>query len=284
MTGRGALRKWGEALRSRPTWRVAAAPQTLTDPEPRNRLPVLAGMMTDGDLHLSVPVRSRRSDVAPIWVDAVLRGDAVGACAIIADDGEVPFRLTRSLPAMRAALRANCRGVHRAGLVCSAGARRLRAEGLGAELPHMDADAVARWFLDRYPADVRASDALDQVATQFSVQGLELDHVGLCWDGDLIRVPGQAAWRMRSFRGTDWQIGRNTLKIAYRLNSYRVLLTRARFETIIWVPMGDAADRTRDPATLDGVAAFMRGCGVRDLDPPAPGGMAVSVSPELFPT
>lgn len=96
---------------------------------------------------------------------------------------------------------------------------------------------------------------------------VELDHVGLCWDGDLIRVPGQAAWQVRSFRGTGWQIARDAQKIAYRLNTYRVLLTRARFETIIWVPQGDRVDRTRDPRMLDAVADFLRQCGLLDLAP-----------------
>ena len=269
--GEGGLAEWGMALRDRPEWRIAAAPQTLTDPEPRNRLPDIAGITALADLHLTVPVRSLRHDATPAWVDAVLRADAAAARAIVEQHGEVPFRLTRSLDHLRAGLRAACREVHRSGLVCSAAARRLRAEGLGAELPHMDAGAVARWFLDRYPQDVRASDALEQVATQFSVQGLELDHVGLCWDGDLVRVPGQLAWRVRSFRGTDWQIARDANKIAYRLNTYRVLLTRARFTTLIWVPAGDCGDRTRDPQTLDATADFLRACGVRDLaDAPMP--------------
>jgi hypothetical protein len=67
-------------------------------------------------------------------------------------------------------------------------------------------------------------------------------------------------------------MARDAQKIAYRLNTYRVLLTRARFETIIWVPEGDPLDRTRDPRVFDAVAAFLRECGVRDLAPvpPAP--------------
>lgn len=176
----------------------------------------------------------------------------------------LPFRLTRDLGAMRAWLRTETRGLRRSGLVASSGARRLRAEGLGAELPHMDAGAVANWFLDRWP-DVRAADALEVVATEFSCQGLELDHVGLCWGGDFIRAGN--AWRVRRFAGTAWQTVSAAEKVANRHNTYRVLLTRARYETVIWIPPGDDADATRDPASYDAVAGFLRACGVADLAP-----------------
>ncbi len=175
--GEGGLAEWGAALRDRPEWRVHAAAQILTDPEPRNRLSSRAGLSTEPELHLAVPVRSLRNDSAAAWADAVLLGDAAAA-RDLAGSAEIPFRLTRSLSSLRRGLRAACRDLHRCGLVCSAKAHRLRAEGLGAELAHMDADAVAHWFLDRYPRDVRASDALEQVATQFSVQGLELRYSG----------------------------------------------------------------------------------------------------------
>ncbi len=95
---------------------------------------------------------------------------------------------------------------------------------------------------------------------------MELDHVGLCWDGDLVREGAGPAWQVRSFRGTRWQVARDADKIAWRLNTYRVLLTRARFDTIIWVPRGDPDDPTRDPAVLERAARFLALCGVRPLD------------------
>ncbi len=271
--GEGGLAEWGRALAERPDWRVHAPATVLAAADPRNRLPRLPGLATEPALHLSVPVRSLRHDAAPAWVDRLLAGDAAGARHLVGAHGPVPFWLTRDLAALRAALRAMARDRHRAGLVASAGARRLRAEGLGCELPHMDADAVARWFLDdwRYRRDVRASDALELVATQFSVQGLELDHVGLCWDGDLVREGADGAWQARSFRGTRWQVARDPDKIAWRLNSYRVLLTRARYETVIWVPRGDAEDPSRDPALFERVARYLLSCGVRPCPGSGPG-------------
>ncbi len=266
--GEGGLAEWGAALRERPHWRVAAAPTTLADPSPRSRLPSLATLTVQPDLHLTVAVRSIRHQETPAWVDAVLRGDSAEARRIA--DPKLPFHLTRDLRQLRAGLRAATLDGQRAGLVASAGAKRLRAEGLGAERPHMEPAPVARWFLDSWlrDRDVRASDALETVATQFSIQGLELDHVGLAWDGDLIRGP--RGWVVRRFAGKSWQTAARPEKIDNALNTYRVLLTRARYGTIIFVPRGDARDPTRPPSVYDAIAGFLTECGVHSLTTPEP--------------
>jgi hypothetical protein len=128
---------------------------------------------------------------------------------------------------------------------------------------------VADWFLNRWP-DVRASDALEAAATEYACQGLELDAACLAWGGDLVR--GGSGWVARRFAGTRWQAERS--EAHYVLNTYRVLLTRARAETVIWVPRGSAAgnpfhDATRDAAVFDAVAGYLLGCGARPLDVPA---------------
>ena len=262
--GEGGLAEWGAALAARPKWTVHAAPAALrATGDPRQRLPAAPGMVLDGMLHLDIPVRSIRNPAAGAWADAVLRGDAAGARAIAAKD-PVPFAVTRDLASLRALLRAEARGERRSGLVGSSGAKRLRAEGLGVEVPHMDAGAVARWFLDRWPGDVRSSEALETVATEFACQGLELDAVGLCWGGDLVRVG--AVWQVRDFRGTEWQVARQPERQANRLNTYRVLLTRARYRTVIWVPRGDPADPTRNPREADAVAEFLCFCGAEAIE------------------
>jgi uncharacterized protein (UPF0212 family) len=268
-TGEAGLAAWGEALVARPQWCASAAPHVLSATDQRQRLfeHPPETLTLDAALHLDVPIRSILSSAAAPWVDAVLHGDAKNARAIADAAGGVPFLLTRSLGAMRAALRRSARGSRRAGLVCSAGARRLVPEGVWPNFPHLDASAVANWFLQRWP-DVRASDALEMPATQFACQGLELDHVGLCWGNDLIRRIGRHTWVARNFAGTRWLETRAEATFAYHINTYRVLLTRARYETVIWVPAGDASDATRNPAEFDAVATFLQECGVSPLDYP----------------
>ena len=263
--GEGGLAEWGAALARRPAWRVLAAREALEAADPRQRLPALPALELCDALQLNVPFRAVRSADAVAWVDAVLDGDAQAASAL-APKGTLPFAITRSLHDMRQSLRLACRGTRRAGLVASSGAARLRAEGLGAVLPHQDTDAVARWFLDRWP-DIRASDALEVAATEFAIQGLELDQVGLAWDGDLTRNGGR--WQARAFRGAAWISPRQPDRVRNRFNAYRVLLTRARVRTVIWVPPGSPDDPTRCPARLDETAEFLLACGATKLDPAA---------------
>lgn len=283
-TGEAGLASWGSALAARPDWRIIGPASIIGDADPARCLAITkpVGMTSDPALHLDVSVRQIRSEASASWVDAVLRRDAAAAAAIARQAGDVPFRLTRSLSAMRTTLRNLARGNRRAGLVCSADAKRLRADGLSPDFPHMDQDAVANWFLNNWP-DVRASDALELPATQYACQGLELDYVGLCWGGDLIGSTDGATWRARKFRGTKWQAVRRPEAIGWRINTYRVLLSRARYETIIFVPEGDAKDATRLPVWFDQVTEFLIAAGATMLDPPETAAADfTTVQPTLF--
>lgn len=264
-TGEAGLSAWGDALAERPEWRISAAPSALHAPDPRQRLFATTSPQaeTRDELHLNVSVRSIRSALAAPWVEAVLSGDAELARQLSATE-DLPFFLTRDLAALRKSLRQKSRGSRRAGLVCSASARRLQADGIWPSFPHLDADAMAHWFLSNWP-DVRASNALEIPATQFACQGLELDYVGLCWGNDLLRQPARRAWVARKFAGTRWLQRKKEADIAFQTNTYRVLLTRARYETIIWVPHGDPEDATRPTEEFDAIADFLLSCGVRPL-------------------
>jgi hypothetical protein len=260
-TGEAGLAEWGRVVAADARWHAIAAPRVLTAEVAAQRLAdgPADWLTLDPDLDLTVPMRSIRSADGAPWVDAVLTGDRDRAAMIARGADALPYLLTRDLNAMRRGLRALARGTRRAGLVASAGARRLRAEGLGVQT-----DNVADWFLRRWP-DVRSSDALETVATEYDCQGLELDLVGLAWGGDLLR--GGSDWWMRRFAGDRWLRVQNAAERDFIRNTYRVLLTRARYETVIYVPRGDAADATRSPAEFDAIADFLLACGARPLEP-----------------
>jgi hypothetical protein len=263
-TGEAGLKEWGDCVAaSGGAWRAVAAPRAVGAEDPVQRLAEgwPGWLDRDDELDLTVPVRSVRESAGAAWVDALLRGAVAEARRIATATPGLPFFLTRDLADLRAALRRLARGRRRAGLVAAAGAKRLRAEGLGVQ-----AEDVADWFLKRWP-DVRASDALETFATEYDCQGLELDVVGLAWGGDLAWRDG---WQPRRFAGRDWQTVRNAEEKRHILNTYRVLLTRARYETVIWVPRGSRAgapfhDTTRDAAECDAIADFLLACGARPL-------------------
>lgn len=269
-TGEAGLAEWGRVVAESPGWRAVAPHRARSAPLPAQRLAnePQPWLTLDDDLDLTVPMRSVRDPQGAPWVDAVLLGDTEAAARIAQRAGGVPYFVTRDLTAMRTALRHLSRGLRRAGLVASSGARRLRAEGLGvqaADVPH--------WFLDRWP-DIRASDALETYATEYDCQGLELDQVGLAWGGDMLRAPpGKGdGWQMRTLSGARWNTVRNETERAFILNTYRVLLTRARYETVIWIPPGSPPgdpwhDPTRHAAEMDALAAYFLACGARTLEP-----------------
>ena len=135
------------------------------------------GAVPDEGLHLSVSVRSFRAEGVSAFVAALLAEDAGAAIALIRDLDQFPVCYTRDLAAARQWLRTQRRAGERAGLLASSNALRLKPEGLHVKAP-VD---VCHWFLNGND-DVRSSNALEDAATEFDVQGLELDWAGVAWD------------------------------------------------------------------------------------------------------
>jgi hypothetical protein len=214
----------------------------------------------EDDLHLSVALRSFRAETLSDFVNAIVAGDTAGAREIYRPIGDnYPIRLTRQLRSARGWLRAQARGSARFGLVASSRASRLKPEGINV---HEKIDAPY-WFLNS-KEDVRSSFYLEDPATEFDIQGLELDWIGVCWDVDFRRVGGR--WSHHDFQGTKWKNVNSDARKAYLANTYRVLLTRARQGMVIYVPLGDEIDPTRSPSYYDGIANYLEECGVPRLE------------------
>jgi hypothetical protein len=259
--GEAGLSEWGRALEKRfPHWTIAVSPELSVGKTresgalfqitaPRNSL------VEEPALHLSVTLRSYKAQKLSEFVESVLDLDADGASRLMDELQDYPIVITRSLDTARRWLKQHQRGTRRIGLVASSGDRRLLAHGLDVTA---DLD-VENWFLNP-SLDARSSFYLEVPATEFGIQGLELDWVGLCWGADV--TPEGGSWLCRKFRGTSWQQVRNPQNRQYAINKYRVLLTRAREGLVIWVPPGDPNDLTRPPVFYDRIATFLQLCGI----------------------
>ena len=119
-----------------------------------------------------------------------------------------------------------------------------------------------QWFLNDRD-DMRSSYYLEDAATEFQVQGLELDWTCVTWDGDFRQRSG---WNSHDFRGKPLEQHRTTRRTADTpRNAYRVLLTRARQGMVIFVPPGDRADPTRSPEFYDATFEYLTGLGIPEL-------------------
>jgi hypothetical protein len=265
-TGEGGLEEWGIALNSRPVpWQVIVSSDVLhegvslaghklfTSP-PSSHITVVECPA----LHLAVSVRSPRAKLLGEWVDGLLRNSPR---VVEQHGGEFPIVLTRDLDAARQWLKSHADAQERMGLLASSGAVRLRAHGVETSSGFRSGYSYTDWFL-RDTDDSRSSSRLEVAASEFECQGLELDWTCVCWGGDFLFDSASGNWLFRKPRGGSWQgvnvdAGRRNIT-----NKYRVLLTRARRGMVIWVPRGDPADPTRDPAPLDATAEYLHENGI----------------------
>ncbi len=207
-------------------------------------------------LHLGVSIRSFRAEALSEFVGHVIenRPDAARETyTLIAN--KYPIFLTRDINETRDWLRLKARGSERYGLIASSGAYRLRPEGISMK----NKVEAPLWFLND-KNDVRSSFYMEEVASQFDVQGLELDWAGIGWDADFRYVNGE--WRHYNFKGTKWQQVNAIDAKLYLKNAYRVILTRARQGMVIFVPKGNANDTTRPPRYYDETFRYLQKCGL----------------------
>lgn len=263
-TGEAGLSEWLLALESQSGWDVYLSDRMdqigyeAGDASKSLSEKLHAHLLSD--LHLSTSMRSFRAESLSSLIGLVLDNRADEARRIYAEmRTQYPILVTRDLSAARTWLRAAARGTERAGLVASSGAYRLRPEGLHVKVRVKP----TTWFLG-HRDHVCSSLHLEEVATEFDVQGLELDWVGVCWDANFRHQEGN--WNFFNFRGTKWERVNQIERRRYIRNSYRVNLTRARQGMVIFVPKGDELDGTRSPAYYDDTYAFLKQCGFTELD------------------
>lgn len=212
-------------------------------------------------LHLKTSIRSFRADKQCQFVDNLLDNKPDETKKVYTEIfAKYPVYITRDYTKAKAWVRGQVRGSQRCGVLACSSAQRLKPEGIYVPT---DID-VKNWFLA--PSDdLRSSNKLEVVASEFKVQGLEIDWAIVCWDLDLRRKGPH--WDHFSFRGTKWMHRNKKEQKSYLVNSYRVLLTRARQGMVIFVPRGvdSEEDVTRNSEYYDQIYMYLRSCGIEEL-------------------
>jgi Uncharacterized conserved protein (DUF2075) len=263
-TGEAGIDAWLEALNMKfSEWHMYISSK-LTDSEyaAGNALEAVQERQNahlDDCLHLAVSMRSFRAENVSAFVKALLDCDRRQARETFASlSSRYPIAVTRNLALAKQWVRARARGTERYGLVASSRAQRLKPHAIDIRV---DVDPV-HWFLNERD-DTRSSYYLEDAATEFQVQGLEVDWACVTWDADL-RFAG-SGWTFHDFRGNRWQNIKNGDNKSYLRNAYRVLLTRARQGMVIFIPQGEPADPTRSPEYYDTTFNYFTELGVPTL-------------------
>ena len=250
-----------------PEWELFYSPDIFTQIEDqrinKDMIKACGRCHTIPELHLKTSIRSFRADKQSQFVDFLLDNNPQKTREVyqlISD--KYPVFLTRNISKAKEWARKQVRGSQRCGILACSSAQRLKPEGIYVPT---DID-VKNWFLADTD-DLRSSNMMEITASEFKVQGLEIDWAVVCWDADLRRNTNNDGWDHYSFRGSKWMKRNKPEQKRYLVNSYRVLLTRARQGLVIFVPKGvdPEEDPTRNFAYYDAIYSYLQSCGIKEL-------------------
>jgi hypothetical protein len=258
--GESGITEWIESLnRAYKDWDIHISPHLFDSEYGAGKvletLKSRTNVSYEDNLHLAVSMRSFRAEHVSLLVKQLLdlQPDKANATLgkIIA---KYPIVITRDLGKAKQWLKDQARGSERYGIIASSQAQRLKPHAIDVRSP-MD---PIHWFLDG-KEDVRSSYYLEDVATEFHVQGLELDWACVTWDADFRYA--QKGWEHRSFVGDRWNNIHKAPQQTYLKNAYRVLLTRARQGMVIVIPKGSSEDPTRKAEFYDPTYEYLERIG-----------------------
>lgn len=262
-TGEAGISEWIASLNSHfKDWHVHISSR-LTDKEyaAGETLSLLAdhpNVYTTDELHLAVSLRSFRAEKLSLFIHQLLDLNKAAASETLKELTKYPIVLTRDVEKAKRWLKERARGNERYGIIVSSQAYRLRPLAIDVRVKP---DPV-HWFLsDR--EDIRSSYYMEDVVTEFDIQGLELDYTCVVWDGDFRYKSNE--WGTYSFVGSKWQNIKKEERKMYLKNAYRVLLTRARQGMIIVIPHGNSEDPTRKPEFYDSTYKYLKSIGIEEL-------------------
>lgn len=264
-TGEAGLEEWISSLKNHfPDWDIHYSSSILESDNylksEESRKWLVGNGISEIELHLAVSVRSFRSEQSSNFIHELLNIQIENSQKIYSEiKRSYPIVLTRNLEKAKQWLRDNAKGSERIGLVSSSGARRLRPLGIDVK----NEISAPSWFLND-SQDIRSSYFLEEVATEFDIQGLEIDWACVAWGGNFHF--NNTDWKYQNFKGTKWQNINKEIDKEYLKNTYRVLLTRARQGMVIFVPESSELDHTRPKAFYDETYEYLKEIGIQEIE------------------
>lgn len=262
--GEAGIKEWFKALENEfNNWNIYANIGSLESEELIEELNII----NKDSLYLYSTIRSLNAPILSNFIEDLLKNDKENATTkLIEFNEDYPLYITRNLENAKKWIKRESQKFDetdqiRYGLLAQSKAKRLIPECIFVQrrIPEIE------WFLND-ENDVRSSNHLEIPATEFNIQGLEIDYSIVAWDANLRYNENEFEyWK---FEGTVWKKIKedNTLERNYLLNAYRVLLTRARRGMVIFVPEGDDEDVTRLNEYYDGTYEYLKSIGIKELE------------------
>lgn len=269
--GDAGITEWFKALeKSFPHWNIYVAKDCLNMVDEYDQLKIV----NNDHLNLFTTIRSLDAPNLPNFIEYLLDNDTNNAEIKLNEIKEFyPLYLTRNLKDAKKWIKQEISKYDdsdsiRTGLLAHSNALRLIPEGIFVKALKCNSaydryKPVTNWFLNDV-TDIRSSNHLELPATEFDIQGLEIDYSIVCWDANLRYIDGEFVFK--EFNGDDWNNINQDIRKNYLLNAYRVLLTRARRGMVIFVPEGDDEDMTRLREYYDGTYEYLKSIGIKELE------------------
>ena len=264
-TGEAGLEEWIVALKGHYSdWEIHYSNLIIENEDYLKQIELKRWLITKGyiqlNLHLAVSVRSFRSEKLSDFIHELLNLNKNSAYKLYNQiKSDYPIVLSRNLEVAKQWIKNKAKGTERVGLVASSGARRLRPYGIDVK----NEIEAANWFLNDNE-DIRSSNYLEDVATEFDIQGLEIDWACVAWGANFYL--NNSTWKYQDFKGTKWQNINKVVDQNYLKNTYRVLLTRARQGMVLFIPLGNESDKTRPGEFYDNTYTYLKELGINEIE------------------
>ncbi|MFY0640226.1 MAG: DUF2075 domain-containing protein [Bermanella sp.] len=262
-TGEAGISEWFKSIESNFShWDCYCSTELASDEYVTNNLDfnkINIPIKADSSLHLATSMRSFRSENLSKMIHYLVKGDYCKSKIIYDDLHDLyPIAVTRCLSTAKQWTKDKARANETKGLIASSGAIRLKPEGVFVK----NRFNAKEWFLND-DTDIRSCHYLEDVATEFDIQGLELDWCLVAWDADYRYINNKFEhWK---FVGAKWHQRHKEAEKRYLENAYRVLLTRARQGFVIFIPQGNDMDNTRLRAYYDATFEYLKKCGIQSI-------------------